>query len=54
MRALLPALLILRASRLQHRVVIHRGFDEAVEERMRVVRLAEELRMELAGDEIGM
>ena len=35
-------------------MVLHGGFDEAVEKRMRVVRLAEELRVELAGDEVGV
>jgi hypothetical protein len=37
-----------------NRMMLHGGFDEAVEERVRVVGLAEELGVELAGDEEGV
>jgi len=42
------------ARRLELHLVLERGLDEPVKERMRLVRLGEELRVELAREEVGM
>jgi hypothetical protein len=44
--------LVASASRLDLHLMLERGFDERVEERMRLVWLGEELGVELAGEEI--